>query len=171
MNGKNLIGKVFCTLLLIFGTINCAFAACDSDFFNQFDFWVGHWNVTTAQGKVAGYNEISKSLDNCVLHEHYKTPAGYEGESFNIYSQQKKQWHQTWVDNSGTLLQLDGGLTDGAMVLTGPGLMPDGSKVTHQITWTPNANGTVRQHWEMSKDNGKTWSTLFDGIYTKVKQS
>ena len=34
-----------------------------------------------------------------------------------------------------------------------------------RITWTPNADGSVRQHWETSTDDGKTWKTSFDGLY------
>ncbi len=37
------------------------------------------------------------------------------------------------------------------------------------ITWTPNADGSVRQHWETSED-GKTWKTAFDGLYTPRKE-
>jgi hypothetical protein len=26
--------------------------------------------------------------------------------------------------------------------------------------------GKVRQHWESSQDAGRTWKTVFDGLYT-----
>ena len=28
----------------------------------------------------------------------------------------------------------------------------------------------LRQHWEASQDKGKSWSTLFDGLYSKSKR-
>ena len=31
------------------------------------------------------------------------------GSSFNHYDAARKVWHQTWVDDSGGILQLDGG--------------------------------------------------------------
>ena len=31
---------------------------------------------------------------------------------------------------------------------------------------TPNADGSVRQHWESADSSGK-WTTAFDGLYTK----
>ena len=43
----------------------------------------------------------------------YTTPTGYTGESFNIYDSARRVWHQSWVDNAGLLLQLDGGLVAG----------------------------------------------------------
>jgi hypothetical protein len=35
-----------------------------------------------------------------------------------------------------------------------------------RITWTPNADGSVRQLWETADSKG-AWSVVFDGTYTK----
>jgi hypothetical protein len=37
----------------------------------------------------------------------------------------------------------------------------------HEITWTPRADGTVRQVWRVSRDAGQTWTTNFDGTYVR----
>jgi hypothetical protein len=50
----------------------------------------------------------------------------------------------------------------GAMVMTDAD--PSASPL-NRITWTPNPDGTVRQHWEQSTDAGATWATIFDGLY------
>jgi len=42
-----------------------------------------------------------------------------------------------------------------------------GKPQRQRITWTPNHDGNVRQLWESSDDDGKTWTTAFDGIYHK----
>ncbi|MCC2617266.1 hypothetical protein LJ739_13515 [Aestuariibacter halophilus] len=151
-----------CLTLLWAGS---SFASCETQHYQAFDFWLGQWRVETASGKLAGHNRIEKTLNGCVVTEHYTTAKGYEGNSLNIYDRQTGQWHQTWMDNSGLLLQLDGGMVDNAMVLQGQGKNAQGEPVTHRITWTPNPNGTVRQHWESSTDSGVTWQTLFDGTY------
>jgi hypothetical protein len=78
----------------------------------------------------------------------------------------RKRWHQSWVDNAGLLLLLDGQLVDASMVLEGAGQDPDGAAIRHRITWTPNADGRVRQLWE-STDAGGTWAVAFDGRYTR----
>ena len=145
-----------------------AWSACTEEPYNQFDFWLGSWTVSTAKGQLAGYNNIHKDLKNCVLTEHYHTAQGFEGKSLNIYDKRNKQWHQTWVDNSSTLLKLDGGLQGANMVLIGKGRNRQGADIIHKITWTPNADGSVRQHWQSSADNHQTWSTVFDGLYTKT---
>jgi len=70
---------------------------------------------------------------------------------------------------SGGLLQLDGGFVNGAMVLRGESIAADASSKTtlQRITWTPQFDGRVRQLWESSADSGKTWSVVFDGMYSK----
>src|SRR4051812_17556363 len=83
-------------------------ASCDTPAHRGFDFWLGHWEVRTPDGKLAGTNRIEREYDGCVLHERYATPRGYSGESLNIYDASRKLWHQTWVDSTGTLLLLEG---------------------------------------------------------------
>lgn len=139
---------------------------CSDPAYRQFDFWLGEWEVRKPDGTLAGTNRIEKDYGGCVLRERYATPTGYTGESLNTYDVARKVWHQTWVDNSGLLLLLDGGLIDGRMVLEGPGQGPDGGAVRHRISWTPNPNGTVRQFWETNDAGGK-WTVAFDGMYTR----
>jgi len=142
-------------------------APCSSEKHHQFDFWIGEW-VVTMNGKAAGRNSIRPIHNGCVLNENWQGASGSNGSSFNVYDQAADRWHQTWVDNAGSLLQLDGGLVDGSMVLKGESPSASGSgKTTHRITWTPNADGTVRQLWDSSED-GVTWTVVFDGLYEKA---
>jgi hypothetical protein len=69
-------------------------------------------------------------------------------------------------DNSGLVLLLEGGLRDGQMVLEGSSQTARGVVTRHRISWTPNPDGRVRQHWE-STDAAGQWTTAFDGMYTK----
>lgn len=142
-----------------------AVAACDSSEFRQFDFWVGEWNVHTPDGKLAGTNRIEREYGGCVVHERYTTGKGFSGESLNIYDAARKVWHQTWVDNTGTLLNIEGTWIGDKMVLTGQsgGV---GAVTRHRITWTPNADGSVRQLWESTDAKGD-WTIAFDGKYTR----
>jgi hypothetical protein len=139
---------------------------CASAAHHAFDFWVGDWNVLGPAGKPVGTNTITREYGGCVLHERYTTGRGYSGESLNVYDAPRKVWHQTWVDSSGLLLLLEGGLRDGSMVLEGQTTGADAKVTRHRITWTPNADGSVRQHWESTDDQGR-WSTAFDGRYVR----
>jgi hypothetical protein len=133
---------------------------CTGPEYRQFDFWIGDWRVTTPDGKHAGDNRIDAILDGCALSESWRGAGGGQGFSYNAYDRARKVWHQTWVDKQGNLLLLEGALKDGAMVLSGVQ-----AKVLQRITWTPNKDGSVRQVWETSADQGKTWQTVFDGLY------
>jgi hypothetical protein len=143
-----------------------AAAACSEPEFRQFDFWIGEWLVHKTDGTVAGINRIDREFGGCVIHEHYLTGRGYSGESFNIYDSSRKVWHQTWVDSSGLLLSLEGHLVGHNMVLEGKIHQPDGTDIKQRITWSPHADGTVRQLWE-SMDSKGQWVVSFDGLYSK----
>jgi hypothetical protein len=131
----------------------------------QFDFWLGEWRVVDSAGNEAGRNRITSLLGGCVISESWEGSDGSKGQSVNIYDRWAKQWHQTWTDDRGLLLQLDGGIVDGKMILEGRRVSPAGTQMLHRITYTPLAAGRVRQHWERSPDGGKTWATQFDGTY------
>ncbi len=139
--------------------------ACTSAEHRAFDFWIGEWKVH-AKGKLAGSNSIQREIGGCVLHERYETGRGYSGESFNIYDAPRKVWHQTWVDSSGLLLTLEGGMREGRMVLEGQTLGTDGKTTKHRISWAPDTDGSVRQLWE-STDAAGAWTVAFDGRYTR----
>jgi len=145
-------------------------APCSDPEYRQFDFWLGEWNVL-AKDKKVGTNSVVRILGGCVVEEHYVTPQGYEGWSHNVYDGRLGKWHQTWVDNRGGALYLDGGLVDGKMVLEGERPAPDGKgTILNRITWSRLDKGRVRQHWEASKDGGKTWTTAFDGTYVRANE-
>ncbi|MEO5693994.1 MAG: hypothetical protein ABIQ72_12775 [Usitatibacter sp.] len=164
---------IIAALLAIAGATNAADQAppaqkpCSDPESHQFDFWIGDWDVFVPGGKQAGTNRIAP-LYGCVLHESWKAMKVVEGQSFNRYDTDRGVWHQTWVDNGGSLLLLEGGLRDGAMVLSDEGVpgRSAGAPI-NRVTWSRNDDGSVRQHWQASKDGGKTWTTAFDGKYVR----
>lgn len=167
--------KSFFAALVSFAASLAAFAQapapppCPAAEARQFDFWLGDWDVFTPDGKLAGTNRIAK-LYGCVLHESWSNPK-VQGQSFNLYDADRGVWHQTWVDSSGSLLVIEGAMRGGSMVLsdaTLPGKKD--AKQVNEIAWTPNADGSVRQHWRVSADGGKTWTTSFDGKYVRAKR-
>jgi hypothetical protein len=137
---------------------------CQAPEYRQFDFWLGDWDVESpASPGRTSRNRISSINDGCTLREEYTTPIGYAGTSLNFYDGVRKVWHQTWIDNQGGALYLEGGLVGESMVLATTG---DPQSV-NRITWTPLDDGRVRQHWEATSDGGRTWTSVFDGYYTR----
>lgn len=138
---------------------------CSDPEHRLFDFWVGEWEVE-ANGKIAGRSRITKILGGCVIFEEWESSGGgFAGRSFNRYDTVDGNWHQQWVDNQGTVLELMGGRVGESMILEGVTIVGDEQAVLQRITWTDNDDGTVRQVWENSRDEGATWSTVFDGLY------
>jgi hypothetical protein len=143
---------------------------CASPEHRQFDFWLGEWEVREAD-RVAGANHISRILGGCALREEWTGAGGGQGTSLNVYDPARRRWHQTWVDDKGLVLLLEGQWRAGKMVLEGERPTPAGAGAARttreRISWTPQAGGRVRQLWETSADSGKTWQVVFDGIYSK----
>jgi hypothetical protein len=143
-----------------------AHAACADLAYRQFDFWQGEWNVATADGKLVGRDQITKDYGGCVLQEHWTSVDGGTGGSVTIYDMSRKLWHQTWVDSTGTLVVLEGGLKGNAMVMSGEMVDSSSKHELDRMSWTPQ-DGKIRQLWETSSDGGKTWKTIFDVYYSK----
>lgn len=143
--------------------------ACSRPEHRQFDFWVGEWDVTRPDGRAAGTNHIRLIHGGCALLEEWTGAGGSTGTSLNAFDPTTGRWHQTWIGSDGLLLQLDGGMKDGAMELVGVTLGANGDRTLQRIRWTP-LGGTparVRQLWETSVDGGRTWSVAFDGMYVR----
>ena len=138
---------------------------CTAPEAKQFDFWIGDWDVTLPDGNIAGHNRIEAILDGCALAEHWQGAKGLRGASYNAYDAPAKMWRQFWVDAQGNVLGLEGRFADGKMVLRSTSR----GKHIDRITWTPNADGSVRQLWETSEDGGTTWVSAFDGTYRKKR--
>jgi hypothetical protein len=146
-------------------------STCDEPQRREFDFWLGEWDVHDPDGNLAGRNRIVALFDGCGLREAWEGASGFRGTSLNAWSPQTGRWHQTWMDSSGLLLRLDGGLQDGVMVLEGEAPLPgQGARVLHhRISWSrPEGDpDRLRQHWEVSSPVG-TWQTVFDGRYRRA---
>ena len=144
---------------------------CSAAEHRQFDFWLGDWDVPAPNKQPTGHSHIESILSGCVIEENWTGGSGYSGKSFNTYNRDTQRWEQFWVDTTGVRLHLTGGLVDGKMVLAGVQDKPNaktGLVQRERITWTPNADGSVRQFWETSIDDGKTWTVSFDGRYQRA---
>lgn len=149
-------------------TAQSAASKCQSTEYHQFDFWAGDWTVRDSTGTVIGTNTVTHEASGCALAEHWKGAGGSTGTSVNYYDSADGRWHQLWVGSGGLILHLRGRLVDDAMVLQGVRTTPKGS-VHDRITWTPLADGRVRQAWEISTDDGTTWRMSFVGYYGRTR--
>lgn len=139
---------------------------CEGEAFRAFDFWLGRWEVSIADGRRAGENLITATDDGCLLLERWNGVGGTSGVSMNFYDAVRDAWRQVWVSNGGTI-DISGGLVDGAMVLEGE-IHDRASGETRPFrgTWAVLPDGRVRQFFEEHRDGG--WQPWFEGFYAKV---
>lgn len=140
----------------------------------QFDFWIGEWDVrpfATPNAAPIARSIIERANGNCTIVENYYTKAGYTGKSFNIYDASRQQWRQFWNDNTGVVVEFFGvyDANEKALKYRSESLSASGQKSLGRMTFYRRDDGSVRQLWESSTDNGTTWSVLFDGLYTRKR--
>lgn len=165
MTRRILIALAIVVALVTPAPAGSATGPCSAEEHRQFDFWIGAWEVRDEDGKLLGTNRIASILGGCAIEENWESANGkFAGTSYNLYDANRKVWHQTWIDTSGRLLLLEGGFRGGSMVLEGTAERGDGSG-RDRITWTPLADGRVRQLWERVSDDGTT--VVFDGYYSR----
>ncbi len=153
----------------IVATMSRAAYPCEHDeAFAEFDFWVGDWVVHGAGGRPAGTNSITKEERGCVLLEHWENTAGGTGQSINYVDKTTGEWVQVWNAEGGSQINIRGGMTDDGMLLTGTlHTMGNDTTIPFRALWTLLPDGRVRQFFEQSTDGGETWTTWFEGFYTR----
>jgi hypothetical protein len=143
-------------------------AKCDNDANrHRFDFWIGEWKVTTQGGTQVGSSVVQSFADGCGLLENWTALRGETGKSINSYSPALRQWQQFWVGSGGDVTAFTSGEWDGhSMVFrTAPLTTAQGASVVRRLSFTPLADGTVRQFGEQSSDGGGTWTVQYDFYY------
>jgi hypothetical protein len=137
---------------------------------DQFDFWIGEWDVVDYGSNTPVGKNLIRRIHGCTLEENWVGRDGDTGTSLNTYRQNEKQWHQIWVNTNGAFLHLIGEFKDNKMILIGEATRPfSGAVLLNRVTWSVvnNNPNQVRQYWEVSSDAGKTWSVDFDGLYKR----
>jgi hypothetical protein len=147
---------------------------CSNPAYRSFDFWIGNWEVFGKNGSKAGDSKISLILDSCVILEEWKGAGQqqgltYTGKSYNTYNAGKKQWQQTWVDNTGNTTEYLKGkpVGDSIIFIADTVTGPRGRKYMSRLVFTKLNPQTVRQQGYNSTDWGTTWVSQYDLEYRK----
>lgn len=134
-------------------------AACSAPEFHQLDFWVGRWDVYGKAGQLVAHSLIEK-VYGCGIRENWMPLNHADGGSLSIYVPAEKRWEQFWIASSGVRVIFTGGWNGSAMVIQGKWGGP-----LVRMSYSKNADGSVRQFGEQSTDEGKTWTASFDFTY------
>lgn len=132
-----------------------------------FDFWVGEWDVFVNNGvhQRSGTSSIQNVAGGCLILENWTTWNGpYNGKSMNFYVPETGKWRQIWTDSGRNLSYFENGeYKDGAMRFTTTTPQGQPGKLTF-FNLGPNK---VRQLYEVSADEGKTYQVSYDFIYVR----
>jgi hypothetical protein len=136
-----------------------AAAPCSAPEYHQFDFWAGRWDVYNPKGQLVAHSLIER-VYGCGIRENWMPLKKPGGGSLSIYVPDQKRWEQFWIDSSGSRAFFTGGWNGKAMVISGKWGGP-----LVRMSYSKNADGSVRQFGEQSIDEGKNWSPSFDFTY------
>jgi len=119
---------------------------------------------------------ITKTIYGCIVLEEWTSATvtqgiRYAGKSFNTYNASTKQWQQTWVDNvGGSNEYLEGkGGNNSVVFKTSSFSYSKDTMAIRRLSFYKLSDDKVRQHGEISKDNGNSWSTEYDLEYRRRK--
>ena len=131
---------------------------------NQFDFWLGEWDVNWGEdGK--GTNHITHIMDDKIIQESFSAP-DLKGMSVSSYDPERGLWCQTWVDNNGSYLDFTGTFEDGKMILVRDAIVR-GEACQQRMVWYNIEESRLDWNWERSDDGGATWRVLWQIKYKR----
>ncbi len=142
---------------------------CKPTEYRAFDFAHGHFRMRGAGGTLAGHLRMTPMLMGCASRGHWRGAIAGRGEVTTWFDRFQQRWHQLYVNDDGHPLMMSGGMRDGALVFTGVNTFFDGRVGLHRMSWSPLPGGGLRQHWEFSADDGKSWETLIDARGTRLQ--
>lgn len=135
----------------------------------RFDFWVGEWNVETPDGKAAGHSVVQEISGGCGLLENWTDLRGATGKSINAFNPALHRWQQYWVGQYGAVTEYrDSEWHGDTLVYQAESVNPAGQPVRMRLSFSPRADGSVRQFAEASPDGGRTWKVSYEFFYKRV---
>ncbi|MES1228423.1 MAG: DUF1579 family protein, partial [Armatimonadota bacterium] len=138
---------------------------------HEFDFWVGDWDIKTETRpdprkeewtNNTGKNHVEKILGSEVVQENFTGP-NLVGKSWSAYDSVAKVWRQTWVDNQGGYISLDGKFENGVMTLY---TTPNMSGRKYRMVYQDIQTDSFLWKWEVQMKDGK-WAPMFICHYTR----
>ncbi|SMF24577.1 hypothetical protein [Pseudobacteriovorax antillogorgiicola] len=140
---------------------------CSKPNHQAFNFWLGTWDVRTANGKEAGLNEITR-VNECLILESWTGKKGLKGSSMNYYDPQLQQWVQHWVSADGTIIHLKGEAKEQGIAMEGTIYYAKTKKTfPFRGEWQQLKDKRVRQYFSQQDPKTMKWVTWFEGFYKK----
>jgi tetratricopeptide (TPR) repeat protein len=143
----------------------------------EFDFWVGEWDVyPNGTNTLVGHSKVEIASGGCMVLENWTAlgPVPNTGKSMNYVNSTTGKWEQHWIGSGGLSINnpqlfTNGEYKDGAMRFESTSMSPQNQKQRGRFIFFNMEPDQVRQFYEISVDDGKTWTTSYDFIYKRKK--
>jgi hypothetical protein len=125
----------------------------------QLDYWVGEWEVFSADGKKSSDVSVTKVVNTCGLQEVWKAARGSTGDGLGLstYNQRTNKWEYFWVSGAGATSHFDGTLQPDGMHFRLVQPMPGGALRLRHWTLIKRPDGKIDELSMGSDDDGVTW--------------
>ncbi len=141
-------------------------SVCNAQNGQEFDFWVGQWDLTwdLGEGKVGhGVNNIVKTLDGKVIQENFEATdagqnTGFKGTSISVFNPNTKTWHQAWADNQGGYFNFTGEVDDNRRIFKTQSFSQGDKTIVLRMVFYDIQEDSFTWDWERSDNNGESWS-------------
>ncbi len=142
---------------------------CETKEARQFDFWIGDWDLTWADGG-KGSNKIRATYGGCVIEERFdgRPSMDFSGMSISQYNPKLEKWKQTWMDDAGTTIDLVGVFENNMMILISEQQTEKGL-VLFRMKFHHIEADSFDWDWERSADAGETWEPSWQIHYERKK--
>jgi hypothetical protein len=138
---------------------------CVDEQARQFDFLIGDWIVTkTGDTDPLAKVTVTRVADGCGLLETLTPLKGISAEALFAYDADATLWRMNQVSGDGQVLEVQGGLQDGQMVLEGDETGTARRQLA-RITFASNGE-TIHESAERSPD-GRVWNDWFARDYRR----
>lgn len=171
---------VLITFFTLFISFTCSAQTSIADLQPEeyFDFWVGEWDLSWELengGEGFGTNHVHKTLDETVIQENFEafqgSYEGFKGKSFSVYNPGKQSWYQTWVDNEGGYIDLEGRVEGERRIFqTDARITAQGDTIMNRMVFYDIEPNSFTWDWEYSMDEGESWTLSWRIYYQRMNQ-
>lgn len=159
----------------ILGVTPYASPSCNSSDFHELDFMHGEWDLKVlvdGKWKPGGYSVHKPALGGCVSFEYVSHEnwgdfyaslsgrSGFAGFAISSYDKNARNWRQTWLDDTGTVINSFRGrkFSDG-MRFVGHAPDDDGAEL-QRFEWKMMGPNLREYTLDMSTDGGANWTRI-----------
>jgi len=135
---------------------------------DQFDFWIGEWNLYNEFGTFLGRQTVVESQSGCLIESSWVSTNGSTHSAMNVYDPLLNGWRQIQVGADSTA-DLRGAFSGTTMTLEGNAFVNDTqTSILRRRFWTSNADGTITQTVQERPDTNTLWTTVFSATARSV---